>query len=91
MNYFVTDIDNTIADTRNRLRRSLEEIDRVEVYEKTAGPLDSAEAIVMFFFQEGFNNFGFGYASAAAYILFFIGFVLTAINVRLSKRWVHYQ
>lgn len=36
MNYFVTDIDNTIADTRNRLRRSLEEIDRVEVYEKTA-------------------------------------------------------
>lgn len=36
MNYFVTDIDNTIADTRNRLRRSLEEIDRVKVYEETA-------------------------------------------------------
>ncbi|MBS3786987.1 hypothetical protein KGY79_02185 [Candidatus Bipolaricaulota bacterium] len=36
MNCFVTDIDNTIADTRDRLRRSLEEIDRVEVYGETA-------------------------------------------------------
>ena len=57
----------------------------------TAGPLDSAQTIVMFFFQKGFNNFEFGYASAAAYILFLIVFVLTAINMRLSKRWVHYQ
>lgn len=57
----------------------------------TAGPLDSAQTIVMFFFQKGFNNFEFGYASAAAYILFFIVFILTAINMRLSKRWVHYQ
>lgn len=36
MDCFVTDIDNTIADTRNRLRRALEEIDRPEVFEKTA-------------------------------------------------------
>ncbi|MCF7876272.1 hypothetical protein K9M06_04370 [Candidatus Bipolaricaulota bacterium] len=36
MNVFVTDIDNTIADTRDRLRRSLEAIDRGKVYEETA-------------------------------------------------------
>ena len=36
MDCFVTDIDNTIADTRNRVRRALEEIDRPEVYERTA-------------------------------------------------------
>ncbi|MFP4135860.1 MAG: carbohydrate ABC transporter permease [Candidatus Acetothermia bacterium] len=57
----------------------------------TAGPLNSAQTIVMFFFEKGFNDFQFGYASASAYILFLIVFVLTAINMRLSKRWVHYQ
>jgi len=36
MDYFVADVDNTIADTRNRLLRSLEEIDRAVVFEKTA-------------------------------------------------------
>lgn len=36
MRSFVTDIDNTIADTGNRILRSLEEIERVEVFEKTA-------------------------------------------------------
>ena len=34
---FITDIDNTIADTSARLKRSLKEIGREEVYEKTSG------------------------------------------------------
>lgn len=37
LNTFITDIDNTIADTSARLRRSLNEVGREEVYEKTAG------------------------------------------------------
>jgi phosphoglycolate phosphatase-like HAD superfamily hydrolase len=36
LNKFVTDIDNTIADTSARLRRSLQEVGREEVYEKTS-------------------------------------------------------
>lgn len=57
----------------------------------TAGPLDSASTMVMFFYQEAFRNYHFGYASASAYILFLVVFILTLINMRLSKRWVHYQ
>ena len=34
---FITDIDNTIADTTARLRRSLKEVGREEVYDKTSG------------------------------------------------------
>jgi len=33
---FITDIDNTIADTSARLKRSLKEVGREEVYEKTS-------------------------------------------------------
>lgn len=33
---FITDIDNTIADTTARLRRSLREVGREEVYDKTS-------------------------------------------------------
>jgi len=36
LEYFITDIDNTIADTRLRLRRSLREIGREEVFAKTS-------------------------------------------------------
>ncbi|MFB6291609.1 MAG: HAD family hydrolase [Candidatus Bipolaricaulia bacterium] len=36
MDCFITDVDNTIADTRNRLRRSLAEIKREEVFAETA-------------------------------------------------------
>ncbi len=37
MNILITDIDNTIADPRERMKRSLKEINRVDVYEKTMG------------------------------------------------------
>lgn len=36
LEYFITDIDNTIADTTGRLRRSLREIGREEVFAKTS-------------------------------------------------------
>lgn len=36
LNTFITDIDNTIADTSARLKRSLKEVGREEVYGKTA-------------------------------------------------------
>ncbi len=35
MDIFITDVDNTIADTRKRMERSLREIGRGEVFEKT--------------------------------------------------------
>lgn len=36
LEYFITDIDNTIADTTQRLRRSLRELGREEVFAKTS-------------------------------------------------------
>ncbi|MBS3825961.1 HAD family hydrolase [Candidatus Bipolaricaulota bacterium] len=36
LEYFITDIDNTIADTTKRLRRSLRELGREEVFAKTS-------------------------------------------------------
>lgn len=36
LEYFITDIDNTIADTTKRIRRSLREIDREEVFARTS-------------------------------------------------------
>jgi multiple sugar transport system permease protein len=32
-----------------------------------------------------------GYASALAWILFLIVFILTALQLWSSKRWVHYE
>ena len=32
-----------------------------------------------------------GYASAMAWVLFVIIMILTAIQLRLSKRWVYYE
>lgn len=37
MKTFITDIDNTIADPRKRMKRSLQEINREDVYEKAIG------------------------------------------------------
>lgn len=41
-------------------------------------------------FDECFSFFRLGYGSAMAWVLFAIVIVLTLINMRLSKKWVHY-
>ncbi|MCX5758727.1 MAG: ABC transporter permease, partial [Candidatus Hydrogenedentes bacterium] len=38
-----------------------------------------------------FKFFKMGYASAMAWVLFAIVLVLTLVQIRLSKTWVHYE
>jgi multiple sugar transport system permease protein len=56
-----------------------------------AGPADSMLTIVFYLYQEGFASFRMGYASALAWILFAIIMLITIIQFRVSRRWVHYE
>jgi multiple sugar transport system permease protein len=42
-------------------------------------------------FNNAFRYMKMGYASALAWVLFGIILALTVIQLRLSKRWVHYE
>jgi multiple sugar transport system permease protein len=42
-------------------------------------------------YQQGFQYFHMGYASAMAWVLFLIIMACTLVLIRTSKRWVHYQ
>ena len=55
------------------------------------GPLDSTNTFIYNIYQNAFQFFRMGYASAQAYVLFVLVFVLTVANWRLQKRWVHYD
>jgi multiple sugar transport system permease protein len=51
---------------------------------------DAALFYVIYLFQQAFEFLHMGYASAMAILLFFIVMVVTAVQVRVSKRYVHY-
>lgn len=53
--------------------------------ESIGGLLDSALTSVVYLYDEGFRQFNLGYASAIAWILFAIIFVLTLINLRAGR------
>lgn len=52
------------------------------------GPLNSTISIAMFLYSRGFQFLKMGYASAVAWVLFFIIFTITAINWFVRKKWV---
>lgn len=52
------------------------------------GPNDATISVAMFLYIQGFQFLNMGYASAVAWVLFFIIFVLTAINWKVRRRWV---
>ncbi len=54
------------------------------------GPADSTLFYVFYLFNNAFRYFKMGYASAQAWILFLIVLVLTGIQWRVAKKWVHY-
>ncbi len=53
--------------------------------EYVGGVLHSALTIVTYLYERGFQRFYMGYASAIAYMLFFVIFVLTILNFRLMR------
>lgn len=54
------------------------------------GPGDSSELTVLYMYRQGFEYFQMGYAAAIAWVLFAVILVLTLIQLRFQKRWVHY-
>jgi multiple sugar transport system permease protein len=70
-------------------------ISSFQVFEQTyiltgGGPANSTLTLVLMIFYRGFQDFRMGYASAIAYVLFVMVFVVTLIQWRLQRRWVHY-
>lgn len=55
------------------------------------GPGNSTTTIVYSIYEEAFQLFHLGYASAFAWVLFVIILVLTVVNFFGQKRWVHYE
>lgn len=55
------------------------------------GPLKSTTVVVYYLYQQAFNYFDFGYASALAYILFVVLFVLTLVQRRVVGKRVIYE
>lgn len=63
-----------------------------QAYIMTAGgPADSTMFYVYYLFNNSFRYFKMGYASAMAWILFIFVAILTAIQIKLAPRWVHYE
>lgn len=63
----------------------------VQVFVLTAGgPANSTFFIVLKIYQEGFQNFQMGYASAIAWVFFVIILLLTVLIFRTSG-WVYYE
>ena len=62
------------------------------VYAMTAGRAsDTLRTVVYMIYEEGFRYFRMGQATAVAWILFAIILVVTAVQLRLQRRWVHYE
>jgi len=55
------------------------------------GPLNATLFCVLYLFRLGFEQFRMGYASAVAWLLFFVIMVLTVIVLRSSSLWVYYE
>ena len=63
-----------------------------EVYLTTrGGPLHATTVIVYYLWDRAFQQFNAGYAAAMAYVLFLIILVITAVQFRIGKRYVHYS
>lgn len=54
------------------------------------GPNDTTLFYVYYLFNNAFRYLKMGYASAMAWILFVIILILTLVQLRWSRRWVHY-
>lgn len=57
----------------------------------SGGPADSTLFYNLYLYQQGFQRFDMGYASAMAWVMFVVIAIFTAINFLVSKYWVFYD
>jgi len=63
-----------------------------EVYLSTmGGPLGATTVLVYYLYDQAFQFFNFGYASAIAYLLFIVILIVTAIQFRIGRRFTYYR
>jgi multiple sugar transport system permease protein len=51
------------------------------------GPAQSTTSVLYFMYEEGFKWWNLGSASAVAFVLFFIMFLITRVQVAAARRW----
>jgi multiple sugar transport system permease protein len=56
----------------------------------SGGPLGRTKVLVFYLYEHAFKFFEMGYASAVAYIMFALIFLLTLAQIRSLKGNVHY-
>lgn len=56
----------------------------------SGGPLGSTKVLVFYLYEQAFKFFDMGYASAVAYLLFAIVFILTMLQMKYLRGSVHY-
>ncbi|MFJ2236219.1 carbohydrate ABC transporter permease [Streptomyces sp. NPDC087859] len=71
-------------------------INALQVFEQpyvltNGGPGDSTRTVVMVIYESAFEQLRFGEASAVGVLLFVLILAVTALQFRLSRRFVHYQ
>ncbi len=54
------------------------------------GPLDSTKSLVLFIYNQAFQSFKMGYASAATVVLFAIILIITVVQLKITTRRVEY-
>jgi multiple sugar transport system permease protein len=54
-------------------------------------PQNSTMFYSVYLYNQGFQNFHMGYASAMAWVLFAVTMLCTIVLIRVSRRFVHYQ
>jgi multiple sugar transport system permease protein len=57
----------------------------------STGPDDSLLVPVVYLFNNAFEYFKMGYASAIAWVLFVLILGLTLAQVKIAPKWVHYE
>ncbi|HET8628865.1 MAG TPA: sugar ABC transporter permease [Thermomicrobiales bacterium] len=61
------------------------------MFDQYGGNENSALFYIMYLFQQAFQYFHLGYASALAWILFLVIAVLTALQFVAARKWVYYE
>lgn len=55
------------------------------------GPANATNTIVFNIYRYGFQFFQMGYAAAMAWVLFAMIFIVTLVQFRMQRNWVHYD
>jgi multiple sugar transport system permease protein len=63
--------------------------DPIQIITPQGGPDNSTISIVMYLYQQGFQNFQVGYASAVSLLVFVVTMLVTMLQFWGSRRWVH--